>query len=455
MPASERIVTPERRPKHGGSLRPFVLFALSAALLGGSLGLVYLLELHLALGPVNPASLRTHGQIQVFGFLVPFVVGFGTFVIPRIAGGRPLRRPKLLAFALIASATALAMTLAALVTGGRTAPSLNAIAGVATAAASLAAALALAGPILDSQVAAGSTRGYLLLAGLALAFLALAGCLDGAGWVEAAWEGIPTMPEGVAFAIWRLAIEGFATGMALAVASRMFPGFLGIDPRSVYPSAGSARVRSAGINLVFWLSAAAWALATGVGALGFIFGRVRVENVADIVFAAGVIPFCARLGFGRSELLVDRTRDRWFPWGARMSFALLLLAALVGAMASGASLAGSAVHGWWWDARRHLITLGFLMTLIATMAGRLAPGYAGRDLALPALRVVSLFGFPLAALLRATEAVSGQWGPASLLNVSAASGPVALGAFLSLSISIGVTLCWRNPVQKKTGTFPT
>ncbi len=435
--------------KHASLLRPFVVLALSAVLLGGTLGLVYLLRLHLALGPVAPGSIREHGQVQVFGFLVPFVIGFATFVVPRIAGGRPLR-PRLLRASLAACAASLAATVVAFVAGGALAAALDRAAGGLVAVGAIAAAWALAAPLLDARRSGASGRGYLTVAGVALVFLALAGILDGAGW----WltgEGNGTMPESVAFATWRLAIEGFAVGMAFAVSARMFPGFLGIDPRLAYPAPASARERSTWANRAFWLALGAWALGTIVGAVGFAAGMNRVQWASDIAFAAGALPFSARLGLGPSHgVEIDRTRDRWFPWGARWAYTLLALGAAVGAAASAAALVGAPVHAWWWDARRHLITLGFVMTLIATMAGRLAPGYAGRPMAWPALRAFALIAFPLAALLRAVEAVAGQWGPAGLLWISAASGPVALAGIVALVVSLGATLVLR-PAPRSEG----
>jgi hypothetical protein len=155
-----------------------------------------------------------------------------------------------------------------------------------------------------------------------------------------------------------------------------------------------------------------------------------------------VIPLSLQLGLARTAEgpAIDRTRDPLFPFGARAAYALLVVGAAVGAVSGTADLARLPVHSLWRDARRHLINIGFLLTLIATMAGRLAPGYARRPLAWPALRLFAIVGFALSAVLRALEGVAGQWGPSELLWASAISGPLAAVALVALAASLGATL---------------
>jgi len=80
------------------------------------------------------------------------------------------------------------------------------------------------------------------------------------------------------------------------------------------------------------------------------------------------------------------------------------------------------------------------MTLIATMAGRLASGFARRPFFGRWLRTLAMAAFPLAALLRIGEGIATQWGSPAWLKVSAASGPVALAAFAALFAGLAATL---------------
>ena len=67
--------------KHPLLVRPFALLGLAAALAGSTLGAILLLRIQLALGPVDLLWKQVHGQAQVFGFIVPLVLGFGTYVV--------------------------------------------------------------------------------------------------------------------------------------------------------------------------------------------------------------------------------------------------------------------------------------------------------------------------------------------------------------------------------------
>jgi NnrS protein len=417
-------------PKHPLLVRPFALTALVVALAGSTLGAVLLLRIQLALGPVEPLWIRVHGQAQVFGFIVPLVVGFGTYLVPRIVAGHPIREglalPSLAAFVLAALAV-LAIPFAS----GMAELLLRRALALLVAAGSLAGAACLGAPLVARRRERERRRGHETLLELSLAFLALAGLADAAAW----WLS----DENLASAAWRLAIEGFAIGMALAVSARMFSGFLGVEPALADP----ARGRAPGLrDRVFTAAAFAWAASVVLGSAGAAAGGYQLERVADLLFALGVTPLALQLGLASTAggPAIDRTRDSLFPFGARAAYALLVAGALVGAGAGAADLSGVAVHSFWFDARRHLLTIGFLLTLIATMAGRLAPGFAGRPLALPWLRAFAMGAFASGATLRALEGVAGQWGPAWLLWLSALSGPLAASGLAALAICLGATL---------------
>lgn len=427
-----------RTTKHPLLVRPFALVALVAGLCGSTLGAVLLLRIQLVLGEVDPLWKQVHGQAQVFGFIVPLVLGFGTYLVPRIVAGHPIRAglavPALGALALATLADFLVPF-----ASGAAAGVLRRALAVLVAFGAVAGAACLEGPLGAWRREGDRRRGHEILLHASLAFLALAGLVDGAAWWLSAGE--PEVPAGFATAAWRLALEGFAIGMALAVSARMFSGFLGIEPALGDPLGRRKPERRPG-DLAFIAGAWAWAASVALGGAAAVLGSSAPERVADVLFAVGAIPLALRLGLASASggPAIDRTRDPFFAFGARAAYALLLAGALFGAGAGIADLLGARVHSLFIDARRHLLNIGFLLTLIATMAGRLAPGFAGRPLAAPWLRVLAIGAFALSAVLRALEAVAGQWGPESLLWLSASSGPLAAAGLFALAGSLVSTL---------------
>ena len=83
-------------PKHPLLVRPFALVALAAA------------KEHARRDPPPANRSRTrscravwrqvHGRAQVFEFMVPLVMGFGTHLVPRIVPGHPIRAEHALAW---------------------------------------------------------------------------------------------------------------------------------------------------------------------------------------------------------------------------------------------------------------------------------------------------------------------------------------------------------------------
>lgn len=432
------------RPKHLRLLRPFVLGALAAGTCGTLLGFILLERSQWRLsGAAWPLS-QVHAQLQLFGFLLPFVVGFAIFLVPRLSGGEPITGRGAAWTALVAFAAGMLLTAAEPFTRGPWAVALRRADAIAVLAGTGGAAWALRGPISRFARALGgrSRAGYLWLFELALAFLVLSGIADAIGLWTAGGAPLPLLSDRWARAAWRLALDGFAVGIALGVAARMFTGFLGISPGRAYPAPDSAYRRGPRHAGWFWVWVGCWMSGVALAAVGEALRIPACAQAGELSFAVGILPLSLRLGLARVDptLSIDRSQDAVFPFGARASFALLVFAALVGAGAAVAAGSGLPASPAWVDVRRHLIALGFVMTLIATMAGRLAPGFARSPMALPQLRRLAMGTFVLAALLRVGEGVAWQWGYLGWLTVSAASGPVALLAFAALFTSLGVTV---------------
>jgi hypothetical protein len=427
-------------PKHPLLLPPFAAVALAAALCGSTLGAILILRIQLALGPVDPLWKQVHGQAQVFGFLVPLVLGFGTYLVPRIVAGYPIRAG-LAVPALAALTLATALDFAAPFASGAWSSLLRRALALLVAFGALAGAACLEAPMAARRRERERRRGHEVLLLAALAFLALGGLADAAAWWFSAGQAEPDLPPALASAAWRLAGEGFAIGMAFAVSARMFSGFLGVEPALGDPL-GRRPPGPRGRDRAFALATWAWIASVVLGGGAALWSFNALERTADVLFALGAVPLALRLGLASTAggPAIDRTRDPLFSFGARAAYALLVAGALVGAVAGVADLVGLPVHSLWVDTRRHLLNIGFLLTLIATMAGRLAPGFAGRPLALPGLRAFAVGAFALSAALRALEGIAGQWGPFGLLWVSALSGPLAAAAFFALAASLGATL---------------
>jgi hypothetical protein len=430
--------------KHPLLLPPFAAVALAVALCGSTLGAILLIRIQLSLGPVDPLWKQVHGQAQVFGFLVPLVLGFGTYLVPRIVSGHPLRAGLAIP-ALGALALAAAFDLAVPFVSGPAAAALRRTLAFLVAFGTVAGAVCLEGPLAARRRERDRRRGHETLLQAALVFLALGGVVDAAAWWFSPGEAEPDLPPALASAAWRLADEGFAIGMAFAVSARMFSGFLGVEP-AIGDPLGRRPAGPRGGNRAFAFAVWAWIASVALGSGGAIWGVPALERVADVLFAVGAVPLALRLGLASiaGGPGIDRTRDPLFPFGARTAYALLVAGALVGAVAGATDLLGLRVHSLWFDARRHLLNIGFLLTLIATMAGRLAPGFAGRPLALPSLRAFAMAAFAVSAALRALEGIAGQWGPFGLFWLSALSGPLAAAAFFALAASLGATLVFQK-----------
>lgn len=434
--------------KHLRLLRPFVLGALLGGGAGSGLGLFLIDRSQRTLTGSSWPLRQVHAQLQLFGFLIPLVIGFALFLVPRLAGGRKVSKPTAAFVALGGLFAGLVLTLVTpfATDAGRV---LHVANGLCVGVACVSAAWALRGPLAEHADAIGgrSRAGYLWLFEGAALFLALAGVADAAGFFLAGNEALPFFPDNVARATWRLALDGFVVAMALGVSARMFTGFLGIDPARAYPSDKSAYRRGPTAVLVFNALALTWFSSVVISAAGELASSAFVVHLGELLFALAIVPFAFRIGLAPKRLAIDQTQDPLFPYGARASYLLLVLAALIGAVTAIAAAFGQTAFAMWIDVRRHFISIGFAMTLIATMAGRLAPGYAQRPLALPWLRAFAIFAFVLSALMRAGEGIAGQWALAMPLRVSAYSGWLALAGFTALLVSLGATLVHARAVK--------
>ena len=108
------MAAPVAAPKHLRLLRPFVLLAIAAGCTGTTLGFVLLERLQWRPAPFDWSWRQAHGELQVFGFLVPFITGFALFLVPRLAGGKPVEHRRIAQLALRAMGLSALFALAAL-----------------------------------------------------------------------------------------------------------------------------------------------------------------------------------------------------------------------------------------------------------------------------------------------------------------------------------------------------
>lgn len=409
-----------------------VRLSLGLALAGGfTLGLYLVLgfAFGLPLPASTPALMQVHGQVQALGFLALFIMAVGVQLFPRFHA-TTLDRPHLVALGGLGLAAGVVLRAAA-----QPAPP-----SAARSVALLASALLALGGVLLAVYAFGRVvrRGVERPSrGRALLPLTMAGSLLAALLLNvAAASGLALGGTVVPFyqneALLHLELWGFASTMVLAVAGRVYPKFLLLQPtreRLVPPALGLWALGSLGVPLA-WLLVGNQPAVRAVGAAAQFAGASLYLGALRL-YEAPIRP-------SGTPYVTDPTR-RW----ARVAFAFLLAAAAANLAAALYDAAGGAVNFTVLSSARHALAQGFLLPVIVYMAARILPGYAGYLLHRPRLvagLVWTLFG---GALLRSgAELVGGYaagWGALVALG-----GLLGTGAFTVFAVGL-----WRATGQQR------
>jgi uncharacterized protein involved in response to NO len=465
------------KPRRPAAQEPFararLWVAASCALgLGAGFLLASLLSvtqaLRVPLGLWWPAVVQAHGHVQLFGWAGLLVLGVALHFLPRLRGS-PLAYPRAVPGLLVLlggglALRALSQPLLALSAPG--APLWRAL----LASSGLAECLGASGIVLLLGLTLG--RGPSLARRPALqAFLpyALVGLLG--FWLALvlnAVEGVRMLLAGQALlagsmdaTITQLGLYGFLVPIALGMATRVLPLYMGLRPlpaRVLWPVFSGYAAGLALSLLALWIDASAAlagylqgsaALLLGCALLAFIifqglllpqrWTRLMIPAVQTRHGSLPARPYPTAQGN-------DPTAFGPFAWLIRSAFGWLALAALIFCVNGAAQLIGgfAPIAA---DAARHATTMGFVALLIFGVAQRMLPGFAGSKLLSPHLVTATFWLGSAAALLRVLPVLVGPWLDypglpdwiAPLLQGAfGLSGPLALVAVLCFTINL-----WR------------
>ncbi len=478
-------------PKHPATQEPFARarpwIVLSCGLgLGAGFVLAAILSVTQALGlPLGlwwPALVQAHGHVQVFGWAGLLVVGVALHFLPRLRGS-PLAYPGLMPWLLALLGGGLALRVLSQPLIALTTPPalfwqvLLAGAGLAEflGASGIVGLLCLTlrrGPSLASRPALRAFLPFALV-GLLCFWLALA--LNAIEGIRVLLTGQALLAETADSAIVQLGLFGFLVPLALGMAARVLPLYLGLRPlsaRALWPVFCGYVAGLAFSLLIPWLdSASTWTgLLSGIATL--LMGSALL--VCTLLQGLLLPPRWVRLMLPAVQTQrasvptrpypVAQGNDRAafgpFAWLIRGAFGWLVLAALALCSNGAVQLADGFVPISA-DAIRHATTVGFIMLLIFGVGQRMLPGFAGSKLLSPRLVTATLWLGSAAALLRVIPVLVSPWiGPPGLPDVLASllrdafglSGPLALAALLCFTINLWYIL--RGAPRASKGSPP-
>lgn len=422
-------------PDSAQAHRPFVAVALVVTLsLGAGWGALLLWEIGRrgSLAAVPAAQVVAHGEAQLWGFIVPFIVGVAASFLPRTTG-RPRPRRALLD-----------LLLGALVLGvlGGFAWSLAAWRwpwlGLASGFAQLGVALGFLG--LTAQQLAGKLRtpwARFVLA--SAAWLIVWAVADLALRCRAGPMGPGAFSESGRRLVMELALFGFALNAVYGFGQRLLPGML-----------GGGGPRRGAIEATFGLHNLGVLALTGSHArwpsLGATFGAAAIAAGA-LAWAIGLRGFRSRRRSAPRPEAGPAFLARYAQLAGFWLLAGLFL--LVAGQVTGA-VRGLDPPRAYLGAIRHALTVGFLTTLILGVGQRLLPILSHDLLAWPRL-VVPIFVLIAAgnALRVAGELATLAW-PA-VFRVLPVSAILELTALALFAANIARTLWPRRDSLLRTG----
>jgi uncharacterized protein involved in response to NO len=405
--------------------RPFALLAFGATVLVATpLGVWLLAGLQLGVAALPVDWLLFHGGVQVFGFFGVLIVGVAHHLLPRFTG-RPVAASELTPWLLRLLAAGLALRAAALVSGAAA----LAVAGALAYGAAFALFTGWVWRALDPPPLARLRR-HLTASSL---WLAAACLLEVAVRTAALAAERPIADLGAMRAVHSIALLGGVIGWVTGVLLRAGPMFVANwrVPRVV------AALVPWGPGLAVALSAAAAVPAGPVAAVAL----ARLGDVAALGTVAAVAVSAGALRRpDRAPPMLSRSREE-----ARI-FRLGMISALVAGLGAAALALGAAAalpHHVLADAVRHLVTVGFLTSVVVAMTFRLIPVLEGVALPWPGLRHVALGALLASVLLRTAQGVT-VYGWSGLRPAVVLSGPLAWIALAAVAVNLVAAVASRR-----------
>ena len=403
--------------------RPFALLAFGGTVLVGTpLGVWLLAWFHLGAPALSVEWLLLHAAVQVFGLFGTLIVGVAHHLLPRFTG-RPVAVSALTPWLVVLLTTGLALRAAAVVSG---AAALAPIAALAQAAA-FALFAGWVWRMLDPPPLARLRR-HLTASS---AWLALACVLEVAIRTAALAADHPIPDLGAMRAVHSIALLGGVIGWVSGVLLRAGPMFI-----------SGWQVPRAVAALVTWGPVLAVALSAATLAAGPLAALVlaRLADLAALGTVAALVVSAGALSrAGRALPMLSRSVEeaRIFRVGV-ISAVVGALGAVALALGAGAALPHHALA----DALRHLVTVGFLTSVVVAMTFRLIPVLEGTALPWPRLRTVAFVALVGAIVLRTAQGLAVHDWPGCGLAITL-SGALAWIALASVAANLFAAMIRR------------
>jgi hypothetical protein len=404
--------------------RPFAIAAFLATLaVGTPIGIWMASWLYLGAAAVPIEWILLHAHIQIFGFFAVLIPGVAHHLFARFTGRADARGP-------------VTRWLFGLLVGGMASrvwgtwaeqPWLVAVASCLEAAGFVLFALWVWRSLDPAPL--GLLRRHL---SLSTGWLALA-CLGEAlmRW-RALGAGLALPDSGGLRAVHTMALFGGVIGWVLGVLLRAGPMFVPGWRAPLGAARAAPWALAAGVLVAAAGEAGGWAPATGA-TLARLGEFIVLAAVAAVMVMGGAL----RRARGSLPMIARSPEEARIFRLALLSAGAAVLGAAVAAGAAGSGGQGHLLA----DVVRHLVTVGFLTSVVVAMVFRLIPVLEGRALPWPRLRGVALGALFLGVLLRSGEVVVGHgwngrapWVPLSGVLVwmaLACAGVNLLGAIVS------------------------
>jgi uncharacterized protein involved in response to NO len=427
--------------------------------------------LDMPLGLWWAALVQAHGHIQLFGWAGLLVLGVALHFLPRLRAA-PLAYPRMVPWLLALLVTGLVLRVVSqpllALTGGSAFVwrMLLAWAGLAelVGGSGIVGLLFLTLARRNSQPKRPELQAFLfpIITGLFCFWLALA--LNAAEGIRLLVMGQVLLAEPMDLTVVQLGLFGFLVPVALGMAARVLPLYLGLRPLTARP-----------LWLIFCSYEAGLALNLVALWIDWVAGpAVRLQGIALALMGGALLTFVTVQGIllplHQTRLVIPAVQTKHGPlparpypvargndpavygpvrWLMRSAFAWLTLLALAGCVDGVMEVAwGSAAITA--DALLHATTVGVVMLLIFGIGQRMLPGFSGSKLASPHLVTATLWLGNGAAILRVVPVMVGPWLSSSaglptgiMLWLSGAfgfSGPLALAAMLCFTVNLASTL---------------
>jgi uncharacterized protein involved in response to NO len=399
---------------------PFLLSSIALTLtFGATLGMFNLARLTTPwFGAMTHGSVRAHAFVQVFGFVGLFVMGIACHVLPRFAG-QPLGASRLTR-PMLGLQLAGVVTIAGAFIIGEDVIRWAWVAGsMALIAAGCMFVIVVARTI--SELRTPERFGRWIIAGAIWQTVAACGSL------VAAYYGVEFLQP-----LWSVALWGFAGSWIFGIGRRIFPGFLGWQPRAIAAETTAFRTYQAG---VLFSAAGAWPTA------GSLADSMATAGALGLLVAVPLFSWC--LGVG------TRPKTRHDAEEGYQRFVVAGWTWLVVALATGplwlliSALRGDGVPPLVTDFARHALAFGFVTQIMMGVATRVLPVFTGNALWSRRAQTATFYLLNASVALRALEAVVAVGFIPAAWPFIAIAGPPALAAVVLFALNVVFTIYGR------------